>query len=110
VLGPLIDAPFDGGPSSWTDDFQLEVQRLRRGDHFTYAYSPVSDDTAPRRIGGVRATVSEITEKIVGAEAPPAARAYRGARMSTRSTMPSGLLPKKGDDRLGWPGGGVTPT
>src|SRR5215475_4421491 len=27
VLGPLIDTPFHGGPSSWTDDIQLEVQR-----------------------------------------------------------------------------------
>ena len=67
VLGPLIDAPFHGGPSSWTDDIQLEVQRhgFDEETHFTFAYSPVPDDTAPRRIGGVLATVSEITEKIV---------------------------------------------
>jgi signal transduction histidine kinase len=68
LLGPLIDAPFHGGPSSWTDDIQLEVQRhgFAEETHFTFAYSPVPDDTAPRRIGGVLATVSEITEKIVG--------------------------------------------
>ncbi len=68
VLAPLIDAPFHGGPSSWTDDIQLEVQRhgFAEETHFTFAYSPVPDDTAPRRIGGVLATVSEITEKIVG--------------------------------------------
>jgi signal transduction histidine kinase len=67
VLGPLIDAPFHGGPSSWTDDIQLEVQRhgFAEETHFTFAYSPVPDDTAPRRIGGVLATVGEITEKIV---------------------------------------------
>jgi GAF domain-containing protein len=34
--------------------------------HFTVAYSPVPDETAPRNIGGVLATVHEITEKIIG--------------------------------------------
>jgi hypothetical protein len=68
VLGPLIDVPFHGGPSSWTDDIQLEVRRhgFAEETHFNFAYSPVPDDTVPRGIGGVLATVSEITEKIVG--------------------------------------------
>src|SRR5262249_27305575 len=34
--------------------------------HFTVAYSAVPDDTAPGGIGGVLATVHEITEKVVG--------------------------------------------
>ena len=68
VLGPLIDAPFKGGPATWMEDIPLEVNRhgFREETHFTIAYSPVPDDTAPRGIGGVLATVHEITEKIVG--------------------------------------------
>jgi PAS domain S-box-containing protein len=68
VLRPLIDAPFNGGPATWMDDILLEVNRhgFTEETHFTIAYSPVPDDTAPRGIGGVLATVHEITEKIVG--------------------------------------------
>jgi signal transduction histidine kinase len=64
----MIDAPFNGGPSTWMDDILLEVNRygFTEETHFTIAYSPVPDDTAPRGIGGVIATVVEITEKIVG--------------------------------------------
>src|SRR5689334_22709169 len=68
IVGPLIDTPFNGGPPSWMDDILLEVNRFgfTEETHFTIAYSPVPDDTAPRGIGGVIATVVEITEKIVG--------------------------------------------
>jgi signal transduction histidine kinase/DNA-binding response OmpR family regulator len=68
VLIPLIDAPFHGGPPTWMDDLPLEINRhgFLEETHFTVAYSPVPDDTAPRGIGGVLATVHEITEKIVG--------------------------------------------
>src|SRR6185503_3548322 len=34
--------------------------------HFTVAYSPVPDDTVSGGIGGVLATVHEITEKVIG--------------------------------------------
>jgi signal transduction histidine kinase/CheY-like chemotaxis protein len=34
--------------------------------HFTSAYSPVPDEAAPRGIGGVLATVHEITEQVIG--------------------------------------------
>jgi PAS domain S-box-containing protein len=68
VLRPLIDAPFNGGPATWMDDIMLEVKRhgFTEETHFTIAYSPVPDDTAPRGIGGVLATVNETTDKIVG--------------------------------------------
>src|SRR5215813_5462627 len=68
VLRPLIDAPFGGGPATWMDDIELEVNRhgFVEETHFTIAYSPVPDDTAPRGIGGVLATVHEISETIVG--------------------------------------------
>ncbi len=68
VLKPLIEAPFNGGPSTWIEDFELELHRhgyLEEG-HFTVAYSPVPDETAPRGIGGVVATVHEISAKVFG--------------------------------------------
>ena len=68
ILEPLIQTPFTGGPSTWIEDFPLEVNRhgFLEETHFTVAYSPVPDETVTSGIGGVLATVHEITEKIVG--------------------------------------------
>ena len=68
ILEPLIRTPFAGGPATWMEDILLEVNRygFLEETHFTIAYSPVPDDTAPGGIGGVLATVHEITGKIVG--------------------------------------------
>ena len=68
VIGPLIDTPFRGGPATWMDDILLEINRYGfvEETHFTIAYSPVPDETVPSGIGGVLATVHEITEKVVG--------------------------------------------
>jgi len=67
ILQPLIDTPFHGGPSTWNDDIQLEINRhgFVEETHFTIAYSPVPDETVPSGIGGVLATVHEITGKVV---------------------------------------------
>jgi signal transduction histidine kinase len=68
VIGPLIDTPFRGGPATWMEDICLEVNRhgFAEETHFTIAYSPVPDETAPGGIGGVLGTVHEITAKVVG--------------------------------------------
>jgi PAS domain S-box-containing protein len=68
ILKPLIDTPFNGGPATWSEDIELQINRAGfvEETHFTVAYSPVPDDTAPTGIGGVLATVHEITEKVVG--------------------------------------------
>jgi signal transduction histidine kinase/DNA-binding response OmpR family regulator len=68
VLGPLVDAPFHGGPATWAEDIPLEINRngFMEETHFTISYSPVPDDTVASRIGGVMATVQEITQKVVG--------------------------------------------
>jgi hypothetical protein len=67
VLKPLIDTPFQGGPATWMEDIELHINRhgFLEESHFTIAYSPVPDDTAAQ-IGGVLATVHEITEKVIG--------------------------------------------
>jgi PAS domain S-box-containing protein len=68
VLRPLIDTPFYGGSATWVEDIELQINRSGSPEetHFTIAYSPVPDETAPNGIGGVLATVHEITEKVVG--------------------------------------------
>ena len=68
IIGPLVETPFNGGPATWMEDIFLEPNRhgFVEETHFTIAYSPVPDETAPRGIGGVLATVHEITEKVVG--------------------------------------------
>ena len=68
ILKPLIDSPFNGGPATWSEDIELQINRagFTEETHFTIAYSPVPDETAPGGIGGVLATVHEITEKVVG--------------------------------------------
>ncbi len=50
------------------EDLALEINRhgFIEETHFTVAYSPVPDDTAPRGIGGVLATVHEISDKVIG--------------------------------------------
>ena len=67
ILRPLIETPFHGGPPTWMEDIQLELNRygFLEETHFTIAYSPVPDETVPSGIGGVIATVHEISEKIV---------------------------------------------
>ncbi len=67
VLQPLIDTPFHGGPATWMEDLALEIRRsdFTEETHFTVAYSPVPDATADGGIGGVLATVHEITAKII---------------------------------------------
>src|SRR5262245_3522951 len=68
VIGPLIDTTFRGGPAAWDEDIQLEINRhgYLEECHFTFAYSPVPDPTVPGDIGGVLATVHEITGEVVG--------------------------------------------
>jgi signal transduction histidine kinase len=67
VIGPLVETPFHGGPSTWSEDLALEPNRhgFVEETHFTVAYSPVPDETAPGGIGGVLATVHEITEQVI---------------------------------------------
>ena len=68
ILQPLIDTPFHGGPPTWDEDISLELNRygFTEETHFTIAYSPVPDESEPQGIGGVLATVTEITEKVIG--------------------------------------------
>jgi signal transduction histidine kinase/CheY-like chemotaxis protein len=67
IIQPLIETPFSGGPATWMEDIPVEINRkgFFEETHFTIAYSPVPDES-PSGIGGVLATVHEITDKVVG--------------------------------------------
>lgn len=68
ILEPLVKTPYQGGPATWMEDIGLEIKRkgFVEETHFTIAYSPVPDDTVAGGIGGVLATVHEISGKVVG--------------------------------------------
>jgi PAS domain S-box-containing protein len=68
VLRPLVLTPLNGGPPTWSEDLELEIRRhgFLEETHWTVAYSPVPDETAPNGIGGVLATVHETTAQVVG--------------------------------------------
>src|SRR5215510_2062766 len=87
VLQPLIDTPFHGGPATWIEDLALEINRYGfvEETHFTVAYSPVPDETVLSGIGGVLATVHEISDKVVG-ERRVAVLKDLGARSSETKT------------------------
>jgi PAS domain S-box-containing protein len=82
VLEPLVQTPFEGGPATWVEDIPLEVNRygFLEETHFTISYSAVPDPEAPRGIGGVLATVHEITQKVLSDRRLAALR-----ELSTRS-------------------------
>jgi hypothetical protein len=67
VLQPLIDTPFHGGPATWNDDILLEINRagFLEETHFAIAYSAVPDEAVGGGVGGVLATVHEITGKVL---------------------------------------------
>ena len=88
VIAPLIDTPFQGGPATWMDDIFLLLNRYGYDEetHFTIAYSPVPDETAPGGIGGVLATVHEITEKVIGERRLALLREVASALTSAQTT------------------------
>ena len=67
VIGPLIEIPMHGGAATWVEDLALEIDRdgYVEETHFTVAYSPVPDPAVPSGIGGVLATVHEISDKVI---------------------------------------------
>ncbi|WP_180862960.1 ATP-binding protein [Cupriavidus pauculus] len=66
ILGPMAERPFRGGPASVSDDIAVLIDRSvpHEETHFRLAYSPVPDETVESGIGGVLATVEEISEQV----------------------------------------------
>jgi PAS domain S-box-containing protein len=87
IIGPPIETPFRGGDPTWMDDIFLELNRkgFVEETHWTIAYSPVLDDSAPGGIGGVIGTLSEISKMVV-AERRLSLLCGLGARSSEATT------------------------
>jgi PAS domain S-box-containing protein len=67
IIGPMVVSPFSGGPATGSEDLLLLINRkgFFEESHFKFAYSPVPDDTvSDTGVGGVLATVAEITEQV----------------------------------------------
>jgi PAS domain S-box-containing protein len=94
ILQPLVDTPFKGGPATWNDDILLEINRhgFVEETHFTIAYSPVPDEDAPTGIGGVLATVHEISEKVVGERRVSALRDLGAATIERKTAEEACLI------------------
>jgi PAS domain S-box-containing protein len=93
ILQPLVDTPFHGGPATWDEDIMLELNRygFTEETHFIIAYSPAPDESVPNGIGGVLATVNEITEKVIGERRIVALRDL-GARVGDARTAEEACL------------------
>ncbi len=66
-VGPLIEAPFHGGPAACAEEMEWHIVRsgIAQENYFRAVYSPVPDEAAASGIGGVLTTVSEVTGKLV---------------------------------------------
>ena len=88
IIGPMIEAPFRGGPATWSDDLDLLIEppRIPRGDALQRRLQPgPRRDRAPTGIGGVLATVRRDDRgRVRRAPAAHAARAGRAARRARR--------------------------
>ena len=86
IIGPMVEAPFRGGPATWSDDLDLDrPPRLPRGDALQGRLQPgPRRERRPSGIGGVLATVAEMTEKVVRRAAAAALRELGAARRAAQ--------------------------
>ncbi len=68
VFGPMVESPFAGGPGSARGGLCLLVDRrgFLEETHLDVACGPVPDEDVASGVGGVIATVSEITRQVQG--------------------------------------------
>ena len=64
IVGPMLLTPLNGGPATWDDDLDLEINRygFLEEVHFLTCYSPIQDESG--HVGGVLVTVTETTEQL----------------------------------------------
>jgi PAS domain-containing protein len=69
IIGPQIDQVMSGRGATWHVDRLVPITRHGRLDevYWTYSYSPIDDETAPRGIGGVLVVCSETTRQVLAA-------------------------------------------
>ena len=66
IIGPMFDGVMSGTPV-FVKDFHLPLDRhgFTEECYFVFSYSPIREET--RRVGGVLVTVTETTERVLGA-------------------------------------------
>jgi PAS domain S-box-containing protein len=68
IISPQIDHVMRGQGATWNENHLVPI--LRRGKiedvYWTYSYSPIDDDDAVNRVGGVLVLCSETTEQVLG--------------------------------------------
>ena len=69
IIGPQIEQVMSGRGATWHVDQLVPITRHGRLDevYWTYSYSPIDDETAPRGIGGVLVVCSETTRQVLAA-------------------------------------------
>ena len=67
IIGPQIEHVMAGRGATWHENHLVPITRHgRREDvYWTYSYSPIDDETAPRGVGGVLVVCSETTEQVI---------------------------------------------
>ena len=70
IIGPQIDQVMAGRAATWHVNQLVPITRNgRREDvYWTYSYSPIDDEAAPHRVGGVLVVCTETTEQVVNAK------------------------------------------
>jgi signal transduction histidine kinase/DNA-binding response OmpR family regulator len=66
IIGPMLESVVSHGAATWSEDQYLPLERLGFPEecYFTFAYSPIRDETGG--VGGVFSAVTETTGRILG--------------------------------------------
>ncbi len=82
IIGPQIEQVMAGRGATWHENHLVPITRNgRREDvYWTYSYSPIDDETAPRGVGGVLVVCSETTRHVL-------AEQMLQARIEERTTL-----------------------
>jgi signal transduction histidine kinase len=69
LLGTMLRSVLAGGPSTWSENQRLDIERSLEGGYleetyFTFSYSPIRDESGG--IGGVFCAVTETTAQVLG--------------------------------------------
>jgi PAS domain S-box-containing protein len=82
LIGHQVDFVMAGQGSTWDENRPVPITRFGQLDeiYWTYSYSPIDDDTAPNRVGGVLVVCTETTQTVL-AEKQRAAETERQRRL-----------------------------
>lgn len=99
IIGPQIDQVMAGGPPTWHENALVPITRNgRREDvYWTYSYSPIDDDTAANRVGGVLVQCAETTQSVLS-EQRRAAQVERQQRLLQQA--PGFIITMRGPDHI----------